>query len=106
MPPRRSANARQRQPRARGPRPAVEDVPVGALERLERREAGAREERHRATDAPPTEPPPELLPAPEQAASPIGLELEQCPQLGARPVELGDAEARAVVHRQVDAPRA
>ena len=64
--------------------------------------------RAKSATARPTRPPPSRRPSssPDEssAARPLGLELEQPPQLRARPVELLDAEAAPVLRGQVDAP--
>ena len=89
--------------RARGARPAVEDVPVRALERLQRSQPAAAEERDGATHAA-AEAAPELLARAEQRPRPVGLVAQQHLELRARLVELRHAEARPLLGRQVDPP--
>src|SRR5919204_5470692 len=92
----------EREPRARRPRPLREDVPARRLERLERGEAAAREQADRTADASADARLQDLTPLQEPACT-LGFEPQQPRQRLVRPVELGHAEAAALLRWQVDA---
>src|SRR4029450_7928882 len=88
-------------------RPTREDIPSGALERVERGEPAARIERDRHP-GPPAQSLGERKTVLEQRSRPVALEPEQgndLPRERPGEVVVGHSEAGEVVLRKVDAPK-
>src|SRR3954447_20165895 len=100
---RRSPRERgQREPRPRWARTLREDVPLRALERLERGEPAARKEADGASP-PSADARLQQRTSGEEIPRARRFVLERVPELRTGPIERGDAEAQPVLGRQVDA---